>query len=461
MSTNFADEGADAHHKLSDTLEGAKTNKSRTAERRSSIKRVSDMLFEGDIITPAVEHTRTTIRYVYLDLEKLFTQLVNLYTVWFQSHWDKFQAFATLNGFNQTQSPVLGFTRIYISAWLFDLYSTIRESIEKVDHDGFVAYYAHERPRSSFRYDHYLSRLNASIRPTNISLISRECMFVPLLRIDSRNRTTNPYTIRNFNYQPKIMKGINDIMSSRSLCMLTPLSNDPLGSAAWLFDSHVDRNRTSFYAWFPLNGNYSDDDITVAFILGDSCTPHLGPVQYDEWQWYPNYQKGNHTVDPYTFPRVTPRTTHGNAEVPVLEEQLGLIFPDHYSTDPRIIRKMNVGIFKYSFRETDFPVPMEEIEVDETTPAAPLQTQEGPSSTQIVVHTDQPASEDEEDPTSPLGKRSKSGKKKKVSRPKPVQYPNPFKVDRFRILIYLYHSKVAVKNYQTTRLAALNQYLST
>ena len=60
----------------------------------------------------------------------------------------------------------------------------------------------------------------------------------------------------------------------------TILSNK-LGRPSWLFDWH-DEKRCC--AWFPPEGNNTMDDVTIAYIVGAACTPHLGPRDVDDWQ---------------------------------------------------------------------------------------------------------------------------------------------------------------------------------
>lgn len=66
---------------------------------------------------------------------------------------------------------------------------------------------------------------------------------------------------------------------------MTPLITDTLGRPFWLFDWHA--NNTCC-AWFPAEGNFSMEDITLGYILGVACTPRLGPRDVDDWQIFPD-----------------------------------------------------------------------------------------------------------------------------------------------------------------------------
>jgi hypothetical protein len=259
------------------------------------------------------------------------------------------------------------------------------------------------------------------------------------------------------------MTFINETMSTYKLCSLQPLSNDPIGTPVWLFDYHQVDRKTRAYAWFPKESNYTDHDLALSFILGVSCTPHLGPVQYDEWQWYPGLTKGNTIIDPWTHPRVSPRTIHGNSEVNVLEEQLRLVLPDYFETDPRALHRTNVAPLNYRPRSEEMIIPTVEEEFEEsvysgTQEALELieQQQTEEQSRAIVIASGSRTTTD-----TPSGKRQKIGTRKVKRRVESPVVHKPLRLaDRFRILIYVYTSTIVWKSFTTTRLAALKTYLN-
>lgn len=64
---------------------------------------------------------------------------------------------------------------------------------------------------------------------------------------------------------------------------LSTLTTNPLGRPSWLFDWHADN---IVCAPFTHEGNYDMNDITVAYIVGVSCTPKLGHKDVDDWQYF-------------------------------------------------------------------------------------------------------------------------------------------------------------------------------
>lgn len=88
-----------------------------------------------------------------------------------------------------------------------------------------------------------------------------------------------------------------------------PLPHETLGRPFWLLDWRLNQA----YAWFPLEGHFSKEDLIAAQILGIPCTPRLSPCEVDDWQFF----AGNALpaqLNVANYKRATPRRFYGAAE---------------------------------------------------------------------------------------------------------------------------------------------------
>ena len=265
-----------------------------------------------------VNHPRYR-RYVDLKRTEIFNTLVDLYTIVFKTFWNQFRRF--IESFElpvaYTGQPQRYAAAIYISAWFYDLYVSNRDACRKLSDSAYIEHYYLDLTHKSTEYDIFLCALNAQIRPTNVKLTHEDTLFIPRIR---STLTQNPQNENYFNIQgwvqdEAILQGILFVFKDRKLLHMDTLSETTLGRPSWLFDWH---NDNLCYAWFPTEGNYTLEDVTLAYIIGVACTPKLAPRDYDEWQLLP----GNvlpHNLETLAPRRIRPITYHGSVEVRVLE----------------------------------------------------------------------------------------------------------------------------------------------
>lgn len=82
-----------------------------------------------------------------------------------------------------------------------------------------------------------------------------------------------------------------------------------------MFDWHSDKQVCS---WFPPEGNYDIEDVTLAYILGTACTANLGPRDVDELQYFADALVPQH-LNPKRYERVSERGFYGSHEVRKME----------------------------------------------------------------------------------------------------------------------------------------------
>ncbi|KAK1584359.1 hypothetical protein Q3G72_032274 [Acer saccharum] len=175
--------------------------------------------------------------------------------------------------------------------------------------------------------------VNAVIRPTNIKGCSEDTLFIPLIT-DAPDWTgvNDPFHIDHFIIdQPRFNMVMEVIKDKRTGWNILPLSGETFGRPVWLFDWH---DNDVMASWFPVIGNYTMEDVTLAYIIGVACTPRLGYHDIDDWQEFPNnVQPANPVAANYN--RLTPRRFYGAYEVRTLETETRLIIvPEADSTEP-------------------------------------------------------------------------------------------------------------------------------
>ncbi|DAZ87295.1 TPA_asm: coat protein [Arceuthobium sichuanense virus 7] len=302
---------------------------------KSDISEISDYLQDNCRIGDLRTHYDKYRRYVLLNTQDMYTQLVNLYIPLFQAQWPDFKRFMDQFTPPPGVTPQALAARSYVSSWIYDLYFSIRDSVKKLSALAFQQYFAHEEVARSFEYDAFLVRLNATIRPTHIIGCPEDTLYIPLLS-NTYNwslHVANPFSLNNFNFDYVMSTGLIGIMKNRKPWNMSSLVTNTLGRPAWLFDWHSD-NRAC--AWFPHEGNYNMDDVSIAYIIGVACTPNLGLRDTDDWQDFPN------GIVPFpvitsSYQRVTPRIFYGAYEVRTLSQRTATISvpnPDAEVTSP-------------------------------------------------------------------------------------------------------------------------------
>lgn len=135
--------------------------------------------------------------------------------------------------------------------------------------------------------------------------------YIPILNGSPAWNTDNPFHIENYVVDYHLVSGI--IQNVKGWRISTILSNK-LGRPSWLFDWHEEKRCC---AWFPPEGNYTMDDVTIAYIVGAACTPHLGPRDVDDWQTGTLPEN----VHPFYYERVVGRGFYGAYEVRTIEQR--------------------------------------------------------------------------------------------------------------------------------------------
>lgn len=256
---------------------------------RSNINEVTDFLLEncriGSLKTSYDKHRR----YVVISANQIYQQLTHLYAPLFLSYWHHFKRFMEAFPAPAGINPWMHAARAYISVWIMDLYTSNREAIQKLSPLAFQECYQHETAYYSDEYDDFLVLLNATLRPTHIKGTPEDTLYVPLVaNPPDWNPQTNdgsPFAVVNFNLDYDLFKGLLGIMKERRNWRISKLVTNTIGRPGWLFDWHTD-NRCC--AWFPMEGNYAPEDITLAYIIGAACSPKLGPRDVDDWQDWPD-----------------------------------------------------------------------------------------------------------------------------------------------------------------------------
>ncbi|KAI4322747.1 hypothetical protein L6164_022413 [Bauhinia variegata] len=198
---------------------------------------------------------------------------------------------------------------VYVSSWFWDLYCAIQRSVEKISSTAYTSYFHTPQAFMSTKYDAFLCRLNAVIRPTHIQLGLEDTLWIPKLVDRYAWNTDNPFNIPGFTINEAFFRGIIELMEApNTRYKVEEISSTTLGRPMWLLDWHGDRA----YAWFPTEFNCIKEDIVAAQILGVPCTPNLGPCDVDDWQYFPG---GTMPADiPENLTRITPRRFYGSAE---------------------------------------------------------------------------------------------------------------------------------------------------
>nr|QUS52689.1 capsid protein [Mute swan feces associated partitiviridae 1] len=286
-----------------------------TPQTSTNIKRAVEFLSESDRIMMIRSHYLKYRRYVLLEKNYIYASLVELYSIVFRQHWHK------LRRLKDSYTLPMGITqdwtylaRVYISSWFMDLYVSNREAVMKLSSLAFNERYHTEAVHDSTEYDDFLVSLSASIRPTHISLVMEDVLYIPIIADNPDFDSDNPFIITNFHRDPNSLSSLLDLLTNDKSWKMSKLTSNTIGRPCWLFDWFTSGEVCSF---FPPDSNYSLDDVALAYIIGVACTPRLGPRDIDDWQYYPKnkYTKDMSRSD---YERVTNRHFYGSYEVETL-----------------------------------------------------------------------------------------------------------------------------------------------
>lgn len=277
---------------------------------RSQIAKATDFLLDSNRIGSVKHHYEKHRRYVVVSVQTLFERLVALYVPLMLTQWPYLRRYMEQYPAPPNVTPWLHLTRNYIAAWIHDLYPSIREAVKKLSPLAFSQYYLAEIMPYSYEYDEFLIRLNASLRPTHIRGTLEDALYIPILLnkiIDFESN--NPFNIPNWTLDFTMVQGLICIMSEKKTWRLSTVVTDTLGRPFWLFDWHNER----CCSWFPAEGNYTMEDVTLAYIIGAACTPKLAPKDIDSWQPIPEGADPVENIQ--AFERVDTRSFFGSYEV--------------------------------------------------------------------------------------------------------------------------------------------------
>ncbi|PPD78818.1 hypothetical protein GOBAR_DD24281 [Gossypium barbadense] len=180
-----------------------------------------------------------------------------------------------------------------------------------LSHTTLLRYYSVERDYSQDRRDPFLHHLLSVIKPTHLFGSLEDVLFIPLICNNVNfNNAANPFSIARFIMNDALVQGLLDCMDAKNSKWRTvPLPHETLGRPFWLLDWRLNQA----YAWFPLEGHFSKEDLIAAQILGIPCTPRLSPCEVDDWQFF----AGNALpaqLNVANYKRATPRRFYGAAE---------------------------------------------------------------------------------------------------------------------------------------------------
>lgn len=310
---------------------------------RSNSKLATDYLLEENRIGLEVHRPHKKRRYVSLNLARMMPALVTLYSFLFKVNWTHFRHAESKFPVKHTGITIFeSFAIVYLSHWLHDLYRINRKCLESLDPVAFAEKYYHQVGTYSEVYDNFLSLLASHIRPTHITNNYADDIYIP---VATTRESPNPLGQLIFAWDRYVLDSdlfylIVQTLDIKKLTKMTPLSSDLLGRPSWLFDWAQDN---TVYSWFPQEGNYNDEDVSVAYVIGDACTPKLGHADIDDWKYTKAASVDLRTqsvIDSYK--RVNPRRWYACAEFRTAEvEEVNL--PRFHEKDDAAFRASNTG----------------------------------------------------------------------------------------------------------------------
>ncbi|KAB2050558.1 hypothetical protein ES319_A13G254600v1 [Gossypium barbadense] len=285
------------------------------APNRTDLAHIADSLEDEYYIGFTRHRPCCHRRYTVLRSNELFNRLYVLYFDHFRATYLSFKS--TIEAFDVPAEAPQGTTQLqyavacYISSFFWDLYVSIRKSVNKLSHTALLRYYSVERNYSQDRHDPFLHHLLSVIKPTHLFGSLEDVLFIPLICNNVNfDNAANPFSIARFIMNEALVQGLLDCMDAKNSKWRTvPLPHETLGRPFWLLDWRLNQA----YAWFPQEGHFSKEDLIAAQILGIPCTPRLGPCDVDDWQFF----AGNALpaqLNVANYERATPRRFYGAAE---------------------------------------------------------------------------------------------------------------------------------------------------
>ena len=338
-----------------------------TTFSRSDFRVIADALTKTSYIGEVSLRGFKVPRYIELEINNLFDALVELYSFHFQARWDDMHPIISHLTMPQGITEDIYMAQIYISHWFISLYSLNRDASTRHDAARYSDHYNQELPEHSKVFDCYLVYLLNTIKPTHIFGLQEDTLYIPIIakRPNWNNVHGNYFGITNFRYNVMTFRQIIKLMTDpNSGWQTATVSNDPSGRPTWLFDWHAQKA----YAWFPEEGNYNNDDVNVAFILGVACTPLLASRDDDIPQQYPD------NLISYDFET---------------ERKKGKAF--HSMIDVTVVSDTDYLHTEYINTEVETEVPIEEVEREAPTPTrrtAPLAIEASQAQQAASAHTE-------------------------------------------------------------------------
>nr|QXV86353.1 coat protein [Partitiviridae sp.] len=283
------------------------------------LRTATDFLVQRERITMQRSHYIAYRRYAQLEAQNMYDELVDMYAMVFNTYWQKFRRFMDHFPPPQHVQPSTHAARAYISAWFIDLYVMNRNAVQRTSSIAFCQRYATELLPMLTEYDAYLSTLSSSIRPTQIRGALEDTLYIPYISDEitlpaNNNEALNPFELDHFVHNAELCTGLRDLMKECRIFKMAELAQNTMGRPCWLFDWH---NNNTVAAWFPSEGNFNLDDVSLAYIIGVACTPKMGPRDVDDWRLHQGRLPNRLT--PADYHRVVPRRWYGGYEVATIE----------------------------------------------------------------------------------------------------------------------------------------------
>lgn len=299
-----------------------------TGLNRDELDSIVDALQEENQIGTFRDRPKAYRRYVHVRSQELFDRLSELYADLFTSNWSAFKhAYITeptgREDANSISTKASFMAQCYLTAWFWDTQYCIRESVRKLSGTAYNQHFTEDLNLISPKYDPFLQHLNMVIRPTLIHQSTEDTLYIPLLG-QTFNYNEDAYNFLNLQgcgTEIRQVYAITDVMDSRRTEWSTiPLATNVLGRASWLLDF----KQGNAYAWFPFESNFTELDLVAPYILGIPCTPRLGPRDEDHYQHWthndpPLSTDGNIILNPLAYVRSSERKFFGNAEYRTME----------------------------------------------------------------------------------------------------------------------------------------------
>nr|CAH2618943.1 putative coat protein [Ribbonwort deltapartitivirus]CAI5383984.1 putative coat protein [Ribbonwort deltapartitivirus] len=291
---------------------------SKTVKERDCRQKARAVLESESKVIVLQERPRHHIRHIKLEVSKMLIALVAIYTPVFISHWTRFSRVTQMSHADTIPLVAARLATTYISGWIYDLYSCLRKATESKDPTAFRAYFLEEVSSMSDYYDEYLVTLNAMIRPTTILGTLEETMYVPYITDNAMVNPNDPFNIgAGYNLDFGEFQAIIAIMIESKEFRTSKLKfGSTEGRPVWLLDWWSDKLHRNIRAhtWFPFEGNFTLDDVSVAYIMGGPMTSVMAPCDRDLQQRAPSAYVDGTNPDFSEYVRKKKRQFYGAVE---------------------------------------------------------------------------------------------------------------------------------------------------